>query len=139
MSESNKDINKVSKAVNEGMSQQLWNTVEQKISPMEMAILESLIAHALSVTKGNTDNNVSVSTDVKRVLSDRFYVEVRKLFVLHELVNRSLADEQNNANNEQTKNQQTNKNKKNKNKNVKKISMTADEIRSSNAITKIQK
>ncbi len=140
-----KDINKISKAVNEGMSQQLWNTIEQKISPMEIAILGSLVAHALSVTKGNIDENVSVSTDVKRVLSDKFYVEVRKLFVIHGLVNRSLTTSLTTSPQETTKdvdskNNHTNKTKKKtQNKNAKKISMTADEIRSSNAVSKIQK
>ena len=133
-----REINKISKAVNEGMSQQLWNTIEQKITPMEMAILESLVAHALNVTKGNTEENVSVSTDMKRVLSDTFYQNIRKNFVAHGLLKDRLVKTQT-----QTQTQTQTKDEKGKQytdkKNKKKTSKKADEIRSSNAMSKIQK
>ncbi|VBB17775.1 DEAD-like helicases family protein, partial [Yasminevirus sp. GU-2018] len=75
-----------SQSVEEGATREMWNRIEIRMPPQQMTVIASLKQMADAVNKGHGDSNVSVENAPKRVLGEKFYMDIRPDLVASKLV-----------------------------------------------------
>ena len=121
-----KIIDDASKRLHEGFESKEWMTIEEKLSSMEMNVINSLVSYVSYHVKKNI-GDYSIDVNEKKVITDQFYSDIRPIFVDAKLLS-------NKKNKKDFADQKKDSNKKNK----KKIGLTKDEIRNTNAIESIK-